>query len=604
VRSTRDQIVDTPKEVHKLHDQHGAEGGHLPGSSKNVELVGRADIEGAAPDRVADVSAFGNYAYLTVRDEQGCSDAGVAIMDISDPDTPEQVGFIDATEGSFPGEGSQVLDMDTASFTGEVLVFNNEICAEGGIGGVSLWDVTDPLDPKVLTAHTGDNDPGGALSEFNEIHSARAWQAGERAFVVIVDNEEATDVDILEITDPRNPVFLAELDLNDFGVLQERATPLGAASFLHDVVVENVGERWTMLLSYWDGGWALLDVTDPANPEFLDDYEYPARHTLTGLSRAEGNAHQAEFSPDGRFIIGTDEDFAPYRVDPFEITTGPSAGEFEAGEFSFSVPIAQKFEDARVNGPTVYGGMGCPSNDVYGEQPPVPAASALETQPGEETIVVLSRGLCLFSEKIEQGQLAGYDVVIIGNHHAGAVGGETPDATLCGSAGHEFEPSASALCIGHRATHLIFNDPPEYEPVVPDSPDLPLIGTLGEHVRGVAVLDAWGYVRLLRTGNLREVDAYAIDEALDPSFAFGFGDLSVHEVAVDPWRPGLAYLSYYAGGLRVITYGRDGIREVGHYIDEEGNDFWGVETHRLPDGDETLILASDRDSGLWIFHYT
>ena len=31
----------------------------------------------------------------------------------------------------------------------------------------------------------------------------------------------------------------------------------------------------------------------------------------------EGNAHQAEFTIDNRFFIGTDEDFAPYRTDEF-----------------------------------------------------------------------------------------------------------------------------------------------------------------------------------------------------------------------------------------------------------------------------------------------
>jgi hypothetical protein len=605
-RSTTDQVVDTPLEVDNLQDQHGDEGGHLPPSSENVELVGQADVEGVAPERVADVSAFGNYAYLAVRDPVNCFDAGMAIMDISDPTAPRQVGFIDAVEGSFPGEGSQVLDMDTDAFTGQVLVFNNEICAEGGEGGASLWDVTDPLNPQVLTANLGDQEPGGALSQINQIHSAFAWQAGNRAFIVLVDNEETTDVDILEITDPRNPVFLSERDLNEEGVLQDQATPLGAAAFLHDVTVKNVRGTWIMLLSYWDGGWVLLDVDDPANPRFIDDFDYPAVDTLTGLTPSEGNAHQAEFGRNNHLIVGTDEDFAPYRIDPFEITTGPNQGEeFEAGEFGFTPPIAQTFDDQQVDGPTIYGGLGCPSNDIYGEQPPVPDASQLEAEPGEEKIVVFSRGLCFFSEKIEQGQLAGYDVVVIGNHHEGAGGGATPDATLCGSPGHEFEPTAAALCIGHRAMHLIFNDPPEYEPVVADSPDLPPIGTLGENVRGVAVFDGWGYVRLLDATTLEELDAYAIEEALDPSFAFGFGALSVHEVAVDPLRAGLGYLAYYSGGIRVIKFSaRSGIREVGHYIAEEGSNFWGVEAHRLPGSDETLILGSDRDSGLWIFRYT
>jgi len=603
-RSTTDQLIDTPVEVDAAHDdQHGADEGHLPGSRHNVKRIGNADIEGAAPGRVADVSAFGNFAYLTVRDPEGCSDAGVAVMDISDPRNPAQVGFIEATEGSFPGEGSQVVDLDTAAFTGQVLVFNNEICALGGEGGVSLWDVTDPMNPVVLTAHTGDNDPGGFVSEFNQIHSSFAWQAGDKAYVVIVDNEEFADVDILEITDPANPVFLSELDLNDFDVAQEELLNNGnfQGSFLHDMVVKEIDGTWTMLLSYWDGGWVLLDVNDPANPVFINDSEYPYPDSLfPEVPFPEGNAHQAEFSTNDDFIIGTDEDFSPNRLDAFNITSGPNAGAFPGGEFGFTVPLAT-YPDGEINGPTIYGGLACPSNEEYGDQPPVPDASSLTVEPGEEKILVALRGLCFFSEKIEVAQQAGYDAVVIANHHAGAAFGDAPDASLCGSQGHEFTPEIAAVCTGHRAFHLLFNTTPEYGEGVDDAP---AIGTLGEDVQASALFDGWGYVRLLDRSSLEQIDAYAIDEALDPDFAFGFGDLSVHEIAADPVEQGLAYLSYYSGGLRVIRYGNNGIREVGHYIHKDGNNFWGVETHFLPDSNKKLILASDRDSGLWIFKFT
>ena len=42
------------------------------------------------------------------------------------------------------------------------------------------------------------------------------------------------------------------------------------------------------------------------------------------------------------------------------------------------------------------------------------------------------------------------------------------------------------------------------------------------------------------------------------------------------------------------------LKEVGSYLDPEGNNFWGVETFVGEDG-RTYILGSDRDSGLWIF---
>lgn len=36
----------------------------------------------------------------------------------------------------------------------------------------------------------------------------------------------------------------------------------------------------------------------------------------------------------------------------------------------------------------------------------------------------------------------------------------------------------------------------------------------------------------------------------------------------------------------------------------KGNNFWGVQTYRAPGDKTTYVLASDRDSGLWIFRFT
>jgi hypothetical protein len=67
---------------------------------------------------------------------------------------------------------------------------------------------------------------------------------------------------------------------------------------------------------------------------------------------------------------------------------------------------------------------------------------------------------------------------------------------------------------------------------------------------------------------------------------------------MDPDRR-LAYISYYAAGFRILKYGPRGLREVGAFIDEGGNNFWGVEVHEVDD--EQYVLASDRDYGLYIF---
>ena len=111
-----------------------------------------------------------------------------------------------------------------------------------------------------------------------------------------------------------------------------------------------------------------------------------------------------------------------------------------------------------------------------------------------------------------------------------------------------------------------------------------------------------------------EVSQITIPETADENFAIGFGDLTVHEVEVprsDPNEggPGLdddkvAYFSWYAGGFRVVDItDPSNPEELGHYIDENGNNFWGVALAEDENGDR-IVLGSDRDFGLFIFRYT
>ena len=129
-------------------------------------------------------------------------------------------------------------------------------------------------------------------------------------------------------------------------------------------------------------------------------------------------------------------------------------------------------------------------------------------------------------------------------------------------------------------------------------------GTVGDTVSLESIFDGWGYVHLFENGagKMTELDTYAVPQAHDPAFASGFGDLSVHEAATSLTQEDLVYFSYYAAGFRVARIVDDELVEVGHFIDDGGNNFWGVEV--FESGTQELVAASDRDFGLYIFRYT
>jgi hypothetical protein len=586
-------VINSATEAHgHVHAQHGGDAGHLPASSRNVRLIGKMNINQDFPGRVADVGVFGNYAYLGAFNERDCQKGGVYVFDISNPAAPKQINFIRTNNNSYVGEGVQVINITTPQFSGDVLIHNNEICGTskvGAVGGISLIDVTNPKVHKYLARGVGDFQPAGAngASIAHTVHSAFAWDAGDKAYAVLVDNEEAADVDIMDISDPRAPKLIAEYDLNTL-FPQIIQSDLGSGqSFLHDMVVKQINSRFVMLLSYWDGGYVTLDVTNPLNPTYIADSDFtnpdPEAAAYGYTVKPEGNAHQAEFSLNNDYIVAADEDFSPF-ASIFKITSGPSAGEYPAIEGNFTKPIVS-LADKSMNGSTTYIGLAC-----SGSAPPAPEDGNALT----DEIAVALRGDCFFQTKASIAEAAGYDGIIVMNSVAGGDG-----LVLMGGSGETPVPQIPGIFVGH-STGLKILGATEATQVS--------VGQAGANTAASVVFDGWGYVHLYRNGKgkLKELDTYAIPEAFNPTHALGSGDLSVHEVAMSEQRNDLAYFAYYAGGFRVAKIvgntNNAKLEEVGHFIDEGGNNFWGVQVWQK-DGKE-YILASDRDYGVYIFEYT
>jgi hypothetical protein len=195
--------------------QHGSPNDHLPGTQKNVKLVGRLKLT-STPGGIADVHYYKGYAYLAKWAPE-CPSGGVDIVDVHDPANPTKVGFLPAGPEDYVGEGVHAIHLNNADFKGDILLVNHEACsgATAPQEGISLWDITDPTQPWPLALHTGDFTVG--TDEFptaNSVHSVLGFtqEHNSKAYAVMVDNFEAgsADVDIMDISDPGRPVLISE----------------------------------------------------------------------------------------------------------------------------------------------------------------------------------------------------------------------------------------------------------------------------------------------------------------------------------------------------------------------------------------------------------
>ena len=604
--------------AHDDHRGHGlfdkgnqrflADRNHLPPTTKNVELVSKLQLSDIRRGRVSDVGVHGKYAYLGDFAPENCSSRGVWIVDISDPQKPREVKYLNTGAGSYVGEGVQAVGLKTAGYTGDVMVISAEPCTENGSGGATLIDVSnpematpilstfgdfDPIEPgkRVKTAKPGDvlRPPTAAPKIKADVahpsHSVFLWSAGAKAYAVLVDNDEGAD--IFDITDPRKPVKIGEYDLPKmFPQILQKPDSLSAGIadlFFHDVIVKQIAGRQIMLVSNWNAGYVKLDVTDPRKPKYVADSDYaridPELFKQRGDERKpEGSAHQAEFTADNKYMVAADEDFAP----------GQATVTFD-GKTKRTSTLGRPLGSGKVQATPVYAGDACPGH-------PVPSAP----KDGKPYIALVEDGTCDTQVKHDAVRAAGGYRAIA---YAGAYPCVESDYTLKNDAlpiflldrvfafnpfGYDVSKETPPNCAAGEGT--------KYANLKP--------GTKGKPITVEGFFDGWGYVHLFanRDGKLKDLDTWAIPEAMDPANASGAGALSVHEAATSPTRADLVYFAYYGGGFRVASVTGGKIREVGAFIDDRGNDLWGVQV--FEHNGQEFVAASDRSYGLYIFKYT
>ena len=597
--------------------------GHVPWNTNyGFNLVGRDGLVGVQDGLYTDVWSHDGYAYIGTFQDPGCSDAGVFVVDMAaavanyDPDNPDLVSN-DATVAHIrSAPNTRVNDVkvhqvgDTA-----VLVATQEPCgmnipsdqmADGnakgqvGQGGISLYDVSDPTKPKALAKN---------FLEFGGVHNTYMWDWEGRSYLIgTADTFDFFDTFFVDITDPEEPELLTitgGLDWFAAGAFSDGQFETGSSAgiFNHDVWVEIIDGVPTAVVSYWDGGFVTLDVTDPANPVFLGDSTYVDPEPIVG-EPYEGNAHAAVFGGNGDYIFGGDEDFSPAS---FAITYDGVT--YPAGQALFG-----DSPNTLAGNVEYVGGDGCTG---------VAAPTVAEPQ-----VALIDRGGCFFSDKGANAEGAGYEGYIVVNN-AG-------DGLINMSAGDNAIPTIPGVFIGQSDGDAIKANE-------------------GLPVSASSIFDGWGYFHVINnTGgdvivpvngaasgdtdvisHMGELGYYAPAEAVEEFDGDGnpigtsLGDLTMHNIEADPETQDIApsfyegprmFLSWYSLGMRALEY-RPGhfhdnskgegsysqnVHEVGRWIEPDGgSNFWGIHVDRMEiAGEDTqVILASDRNNGLYIFTF-
>jgi hypothetical protein len=272
----------------------------------NLDVVGAYDP--GTPGLNASVVGLDATAYLgSWGSEAHCDAPGVRIIDVHDPTAPR----LEAIAAAYPrttAEHLAVLHAAGWGFDGTLLLAGIQRCAPvgGDEGGLAVWDVTNPADPRELSYLGVGLRPRG-------VHEFTVARNGQRLLAYLaVPNSELLggpgDLRVVDLSDPHNPVELAS-----WGAGRATGLPIGLGSdcapacrgtsqraLLHSVAIGP--DQRTAYLSYWDLGLFILDVGDPTAPRLLGRFAEPAA--------AEGNTHSVAIAPGGIALLA-DETFGP-----------------------------------------------------------------------------------------------------------------------------------------------------------------------------------------------------------------------------------------------------------------------------------------------------
>jgi hypothetical protein len=298
---------------------------HQKGGALNMAVVGHDDIGGRGFN--ADVWVHEQHAYVgswgfsdfnTGGEERFCPNTGVAVIDTSEPASPERVSTLASPDGT-SAEDVVAFTAEFGPLAGrDIAVVGIQVCGGSRIDasifrGLQVFDVTEPDDPKQLALlSTGCCARG--LHELEVQHRSDLGRTFVYASVPASEYDETLTISpsgrrdqlgrgdfcLLEVTDPEHPA-----EVSDWGIRKD-AGPIGPGLgcdpdpiFGHSVEPRADGKE--AFVSYWDSGFVALDLSNPADPVF--------EGTTTYEDHEDGDGHSSNFDEARQLLFTADEDF-------------------------------------------------------------------------------------------------------------------------------------------------------------------------------------------------------------------------------------------------------------------------------------------------------
>jgi len=288
--------------------------------SPEVELVGHNDLFSRGMN--SSLAVAGDYVYVGSRTEGDThANAGVLIIDASDPANPQIVGQIGPPYEALYGISSREL---RAVEDKDLLIVMNFSCSTqihdcsrnesrfpdtGGVAegdNLKFYDISDRDSPRLINTYFFGTYPGsGVPAKPHEFYLWRDPVDSDRILLYVSTPIGPPSIEVLDISDPLNVELIATWDGREDAGLEEQPSPDSA--YLHSLALSDDGRM--AYLAYQGAGFFAVDTS-----EIAENLDTPQIHPLTPIANRvdytpphpAGN-HTAVKIPNRDLVITTDE---------------------------------------------------------------------------------------------------------------------------------------------------------------------------------------------------------------------------------------------------------------------------------------------------------
>ncbi|AST93474.1 hypothetical protein BC6307_20475 [Sutcliffiella cohnii] len=363
----------TPEEIEEMQLGYTSEG------SKNVRFLSEVASKQIEPingsqKNMADVYAHKGFAY-TGTHTAGGGNGGVRVFDLSNPSDPQEVAVFANEIPHTWQEKVIVKSVNTPHFRGDLAVVSvqqtsrNNANRPDSVGGVLLYDVSDPYNPERLGFYPLDRRVTGTHELYLTTQGNRPLLLTSNPYADYYTHGTERDFQIIDVSDPTNPEKIWEWDARDLEEVPENWNGYNwtdpndrpRAVFNHSVITDNNGHY--AYVSMWDLGTVIFDIRNPEEPVYLGRTSYEPH--------VKGAAHSAALAKGGNILIETREVANPVgegfesaygytRIYDIKDKTNPVLLSQFTTDLTYDVPnppvstFAKTVHDPKVQGNTLY----------------------------------------------------------------------------------------------------------------------------------------------------------------------------------------------------------------------------------------------------------